>query len=132
MAVADVGKLTASAVLASFADARHFHNGRDFAANLGLVPREHCSGGKQRLYGITMRGDRYLQTLLIHGTRSALPCAADKPDRSLRWAHKLAERRGFNVAAVAPANKMARVIWALLAHRRSYAPVWSNSTTRPA
>jgi transposase len=131
MAVPGVGPLTATAVMASVADARHFRSGRDFAANLGLVPREHSSGGKQRLYGITRRGDSYLRTLLIHGARSALRCAGNKSDRQLRWASSLAVRRNANVAAVALANKTARVIWAILAHGRTYVPVWSNSTTRP-
>jgi transposase len=132
MEVPGIGKLTATALLAAVADARHFGSGRDFAANLGLVPREHSSGGKQRLYGITKRGDTYLRTMLIHGARSALRSAGDKPDKLLRWASKLAERRGVKVATVALANKMARVVWALLAHARSYVPVWSNDTTRPA
>jgi transposase len=132
MEVPGVGSLTATAVMASVVDAHHFRSGRDFAANLGLVPREHSSGGKQRLYGITRRGDSYLRTLLIHGARSALRCAGNKPDRQLRWASSLAVRRNFNVAAVALANKMARVIWAILAHGDSYVPVWSNSSTRPA
>ncbi len=132
MEVPGIGKLTATAVLAAVADAGHFDSGRDFAANLGLVPREHSSGGKQRLYGITKRGDSYLRTLLIHGARSALRCAGDKPDKLLRWASKLGERRGHNVAAVALANKMARVIWAMLAHGRSYVPAWSKSATTPA
>lgn len=132
MEVPGVGPLTATAVMASVADPHHFRSGRDFAANLGLVPREHSSGGKQRLYGITRRGDSYLRTLLIHGARSALRCAGNKSDRQLRWASSLAVRRNFNVAAVALANKMARVIWAILAHGRTYIPLWSNSTTRPA
>lgn len=130
MEVPGVGKITASALLASVSDARHYNNGRDFAANLGVVPREHSSGGKQRLYGINKRGDTYLRTLLIHGARSALRCAGDKPDKMLRWANKLQERRGYNVAAVALANKMARVIWAILAHDRQYVPIWSKSPTR--
>lgn len=130
--VPGVGQLTATAVLAAVADAGHFDNGRDFAANLGLVPREHSSGGRQRLYGITKRGDTYLRTLLIHGARSALRCAGEKQDKLLRWASKLAERRGYNVAAVALANKMARVIWAILAHGRVYVPTWSKSATTPA
>lgn len=127
MEVPGVGKLTATAVLAAVSDAHHFNNGRDFAANLGLVPREHSSGGKQRLFGITKRGDTYLRTLLIHGARSALRWADEKPDKILRWALKLAERRSFKVAAVALANKMARVIWAILAHGREYVPVWSKA-----
>jgi transposase len=131
MEVPGVGPLTATAVMASVADPHHFRSGRDFAANLGLVPREHSSGGKQRLYGITRRGDSHLRTLLIHGARSALRCAGNKSDRQLRWASSLAVRRNFNVAAVALANKMARIIWAILAHGRSYVPAWSNSTTSP-
>jgi len=132
MEVPGIGAITATAVMASVADPHHFRSGRDFAANLGLVPREHSSGGKQRLYGITRKGDSHLHTLLIHGARSALRSAGDKTDRQLRWASNLAQRRNFNVAAVGLANKMARVIWAILAHGRSYVPVWSNSTTRPA
>ena len=132
MEVPGVGKITATAILASVADARHYDSGRDFAANLGIVPKERSSGGKQRLYGISKRGDTYLRTLLIHGARSALRCAGDKPDKLLCWAKKLAERRGYNIAAVALANKMARVIWALLAHGRVYVPVWSKNATTPA
>lgn len=131
MEIPGVGPIIATAVLASVADARHYRSGRDFAANLGLVPREHSSGGKQRLYGITCKGDGYLRTQLIHGCRSALRTAGDKPDRLLRWAATVAARRSFNVATVALANKMARVIWALLAHDRRYVPAWSNSTTSP-
>lgn len=100
-----VGKLTATAVIAAVSDARYFKMGRDFATNLGIIPREHSSGGKQRLYGITKRGDSYLRTLLIHGARSALHTAGKKSDRLLNWAFKIAERRGVKVAAVALANK---------------------------
>jgi transposase len=132
MEVPGIGTITATAVLASVSDAHHFGSGRDFSANLGLVPREHSSGGKQRLYGITKRGDVYLRTLLIHGARSALRCAGEKQDRLLRWAVKLAEKRGANVAAVALANKLARVVWALLAYGRSYVPAWSKSMPKPA
>jgi transposase len=132
MEIPGVGPIIATAVLASVADARHYRSGRDFAANLGLVPREHSSGGKQRLYGLNGKGDTYLRTQLIHGCRSALRTAANKPDQLLRWASKVGERRSFNVASVALANKTARVIWAMLAHDRSYVPVWSKSTTRPA
>jgi transposase len=122
LAVPGIGILTATAMLASVTDASDFKTGRDLSANLGLVPREHSSGGKQRLYGITKRGDWYLRSLLVHGARSALRCAADKDDRILRWARKLAERRGHNVAAVALANKLARIAWAMMAHGRVYQP----------
>ena len=127
-----IGTITSTAILASVTDAHHFESGRDFAANLGLVPREHSSGGKQRLYGITKRGDAYLRTLLIHGASSAFRCAGEKQDRLLRWAIKVAERRGIKVAAVALANKLARVVWALLAHGSEYVPTWSESVTKPA
>ncbi|MGH8521578.1 MAG: IS110 family transposase [Gammaproteobacteria bacterium] len=119
-----IGPLTATALFASLGHAHHFPAGRNFAANLGLTPHEHSSGGKQRLFGISKRGDRYLRTLLIHGARSALRCAQDKPDRLLQWALKLKEAKGFNVAACALANKLARVAWALLAHGRRYEPQW--------
>ena len=122
MAVPGIGKITATALLASVGAAGEFGSGRDLAANLGMVPREHSSGGKQRLYGITKRGDCYVRTLLIHGARSALRWAEDKPDRILRWALTLAQRRGQKVAIVALANKLARIAWALLAHGRAYAP----------
>jgi transposase len=122
LAVPGIGQLTATAIVATVSEPRDFKQGRDLSANLGLTPREHSSGGKQRLYGITKRGDRYLRTLLIHGARSALRCADGKDDRILRWALKLAERRGFNIAAVALANKLARIAWAMLAHGRDYQP----------
>lgn len=122
MQVPGVGKLTATAALASVADPRHFASGRDMAANLGLVPRQHSSGGKELLLGITKRGDSYLRTLLIHGARSALRTAREKSDRMLCWARRLEQRKGTKVAAVALANKMARVIWALLAHDGDYSP----------
>jgi transposase len=121
--VPGIGPLTATAIRATISGAGDFKTGRDFSANLGLVPREHSSGGKQRLYGITRRGDHYLRTLLIHGARSALLRAGrKKDDRLLRWALGLSERRGHNVAAVALANKLARIAWALLAYGRHYVP----------
>lgn len=119
--VPGVGKMVATAVLATVGAAHYFENSRDFSANLGLVPRQHSSGGKERLLGITKRGDRYLRTLLIHGARSAIRAAGNKPDRMLRWALKVQERRGTKVAAVALANKMARVIWAMLNTGKPYA-----------
>ena len=80
---------------------------------------------------MTKHGDVYLRTLLIHGARSALRCASEKQDRLLRWAVKLADKRGMNVAATALANKLARVVWALLAYGRIYVPTWSKSMTKP-
>ena len=110
-----IGPLTASALVASIGDAKNFKNGRQLSAWLGLVPRQHSSGGKPTLLGISKRGDVYLRTLLIHGARSTLRIA--KPDT---WAAGLAERSNKNLAAVALANKTARTVWALLAHGRSF------------
>jgi transposase len=123
MRVPGIGKLTATAVIASVSDPRHFPSSRDLSANLGLVPRQHSSGGKDRLFGITKRGDSYLRTLLIHCARSALRCAGEKPDSMLRWALQVQQRRGAKVAAVALANKLARIVWALLSSGDDYCPV---------
>jgi transposase len=115
-AVPGIGPLTASALVASIGDARNFKNGRQLSAWLGLVPRQHSSGGKPTLLGISKRGDVYLRTLLIHGARSAL--RQSKP--SEHWGAALAERCNKNLAAVALANKNARIVWALLAHGRTF------------
>jgi transposase len=115
-AVPGIGPLTASALVASIGDARNFKNARQLSAWLGLVPRQHSSGGKPTLLGISKRGDVYLRTLLIHGARSAL--RQSKP--SEHWGAALAERCNKNLAAVALANKNARIVWALLAHGRTF------------
>ncbi|TCK37107.1 transposase [Paraburkholderia sp. BL8N3] len=113
--VPGIGPLTASALVASIGDATSFKNGRQLAAWLGLVPRQNSSGGKNVLLGISKRGDTYLRTLLIHGARSVMQAARRKECKS-GWLHDLLQRRNANVAAVALANKNARVVWALLAH----------------
>jgi transposase len=119
-AIPGIGALTASALVASVGDAKTFKNGRQLAAWLGLVPRQASSGGKGQLLGISKRGDTYLRTLLIHGARAVMfhriRCAADADG----WLLKLLARRNRNIAAVALANKNARVVWALLAHQREY------------
>ena len=115
-----IGPLTASALVASIGDAKTFQNGRQLAAWLGLVPRQHSSGGKPMLLGISKRGDAYLRTLLIHGARAVLNAATKKADPSNRWLTQLAMRRHKNIAAVALANKNARIVWALLKHGRTY------------
>jgi transposase len=117
-----IGPLTASALYALVGDARQYRNGREMAVSLGLTPRQHSSGGKERRLGISKRGDKYVRTLLIHGARSALRTAAGKPDRLSRWAVALAERSHPNVATVAPANKLARIAWAMLRHGTNYEP----------
>ncbi len=111
-----VGLLTATAAVATMGDAQAFKSGREFSAWLGLVPRQTGTGGRIRLLGISKRGDTYLRTLLIHGARSVLTHAKEPTP----WTTELRQRRPLNVAVVALANKMARTIWALLAHERTY------------
>jgi transposase len=115
-----VGPMTATALVAAVGDARQFARGRDLAASLGLTPGQHSSGGKERLLGITKHGDSYLRTLLVHGARAVLKVAARKDDPRSRWVMSVAHRRHKNVAAVALANKMARIAWALLTRGGAY------------
>jgi transposase len=119
-AVEGVGPVIATAVVAAIADGRAFHNGRQFAAWVGLVPRQHSSGDKQRLMGITKRGDPYLRMLLIHGARSVVYRAASKQDSRSRWIAEKQQRLGTTKTCVAVANKNARIIWALLARDEPY------------
>ena len=118
-AIPGVGPLTATAMVASIGDAKNFDNGRQLAAWLGLVPRQHSSGGKNNLLGMSKRGDSYLRTMLIHGARSVIYRVRQRPDAQ-GWLAKLVARRNANTAAVAMANKTARTIWALLAHQRTF------------
>jgi transposase len=117
-----IGPLTASALVASIADARSFDSGRQLSAWLGLVPRQSSSGGKPTLLGMSKRGDVYLRTLLIHGARSVILAAQRKVGAADTWLGHLLQRRHLNVAAVALANKNARTVWALLAHDREFRP----------
>jgi transposase len=117
-----VGVLGATAALATIGDAQVFKSGREFAAWLGLVPRQSGTGGRVRLLGISKRGDPYLRTVLIHGARAVMTHSKAPPE----WARQVAERRPKNVAIVALANKMARTIWALLAHQREYEPLYAR------
>jgi transposase len=118
--VEGVGPLVATAVVAAIGNARQFTNGRELSAWLGLVPREHSSGKRTMLLGISKRGNRYLRTLLIHGAQAATRVAERKRDPRSTWLSRLKLRGGPNVAAVALANKNARVMWALLARGDSY------------
>lgn len=120
MKIEGVGPVTATALVASVGDAGVFQNGRQFAAWLGLTPRQHSTGGTQRLGAMTKHGDVYLRTLLIHGARAVLRVTATRKDAKSRWAESLRRRRPDNVAAVALAAKHARIIWALLAHQAEY------------
>jgi transposase len=118
--VPGIGPITASALVATIGDANSFKNGRQLAAWLGLVPRQHSSGGKPLLLGISKRGDSYLRTLLIHGARAVIRVSERKEGHAQSWLGQLLGRRHKNVAAVALANKNARIVWALLAHERNY------------
>lgn len=130
-AIPGIGPITASAIVATIGNATEFKNGRQLAAWLGLVPKQHSSGGKQNLSGISKRGDVYLRILLIHGARSVLRFAETKaaPDS---WLRKLMARRNNNVAAVALANKNARVIWALLAKGTEFRPDYADAADAAA
>lgn len=114
--VPGIGILTATALVATIGDAKTFKSGREFASFLGLVPRQSDTGGKIRLGSISKRGDPYLRTLLIHGARSVM-CHTKVP---AAWQKGIQERRPANVVAVALANKIARIAWAILAHGSMY------------
>ena len=120
MAIEGIGLIGASAMVAAVDDARQFKSGRDLSAWLGLVPKQHSSGGKERLGGISKRGDVYLRTVLIHGARSVVNVCRKKNDRKSQWIKGLVMRRNKNIAAVALANKNARTIWVLLTRNEDY------------
>jgi transposase len=117
-----VGPMVATALVATVGTAEQYHKGRQMAASLGLTPRQHSSGDKYRLLGITKRGDVYLRTLLIHGARAVVSQAKHRDDRLSRWVTGIAKRRHPNVAAVALANKTARMAWAMLRNETNYDP----------
>lgn len=119
-AVPGIGPITATALVASLGDGKAFETARQVPAWLGLVPKQDSSGGKPKLLGISKRGDTYLRTLLIHGARAVVKAAAKKDDTQSRWINALVKRRNANIAAVAVANKNARIVWALLTRGESY------------
>ena len=121
-----VGLLTATAAVATMGEANAFKSGREFAAWLGLVPRQTGSGGKINLHGISKRGDSYLRTLLIHGAR----VVHHHHGQTNPWLRKMGERRPVNVVIVAQANKMARQIWAVLAKEQAFQS--GHVSVRPA
>lgn len=122
MTIPGIGPMSATALLTAIGDAGMFRNGRECAAWLGLVPRQHSTGGKERLLGISKRGDRYLRCLLVHGARAVVRQSGrkTKTDARSQWLHRLLERRHRNVATVALANRMARTAWAVLKSGRPY------------
>ena len=109
-----VGPKTATAIVAAIGDGAEFKNGRHFAAWVGLVPRQFSSGDRKVLMGISKRGNQHLRSLLVHGARAVVRTAPNKTDRNNQWVNQLRERRGFNRATVAVANKNTRIIWAVL------------------
>ena len=117
-----IGPVVATALVAAVGDARTFHNGRQLAAWVGLVPRQHSTGGRPRLLGISKRGDKHLRTLLIHGARAVVRHAAGKEDRLSRWVQRLQATRGTNIATVALANKLVRMAWVVLSRGEHYRP----------
>ncbi len=122
-----VGPMIATAMVATVGDARQYHKSRQMAAAIGITPKQHSSGGKDRLLGITKRGDVYLRTLMIHGARAVVARAKHQDDPLSRWVTEIATRRHPNVAAVALANKTARMAWAILRNKTDYDPDFAMS-----
>lgn len=121
-AIPGFGTIAASAFRSAIGDGRAYARGRHAAASLGLVPRQHSTGGKDMLLGISKRGDKYLRKLLIHGARTVVRYAENRDDPLSQWVNRVRERRGYNKAAVALANKMARMGWAVLRYNTHYDP----------
>ena len=120
MTLRGVGPLTASALAGALGDGKAFPKGRDFAASLGLTPKQHSTGGRDRLLGISKRGDSYLRKLLVHGARAVLRHVDSKEDGLSHWLKGLTSRKHINVATVALANKTARIAWALVHNEVAY------------
>jgi transposase len=127
LTIPGIGPLTATALLAAVGNAQAFKNGRQFAAWLGLVPKQYSTGGQTRLLGISKRGDSYLRKLLIHGARATLRWARPKVDRRSQWIRGRLARCGWNRTAVAVANKTARIVWVLLSRGGVYREPASSS-----
>ena len=124
MEIPGFGPIVASSFIAALGDGQAFKCGRVVSAWLGLTPRQHSTGGKPILLGISKRGNRYLRTMLVHGARAVLRSAEayDKTDPFSRWAREVAKRRGRHKATLAIANKMARISWVVLAKDIRYDP----------
>lgn len=122
MTIPGIGVVCATATIAAVASPSDFKNGRYFAAWLGLTPRQHSSGGKNKLLGISKRGNSYLRKQLVHGARSVVYFAKGKDDPASAWINKLRERAGNNKTVVACANKNARILWSIMARDNVYQP----------
>ena len=129
MTILGYGPVVASEFSVTVGDGRCYRRGRDVSAVLGLVPRQHTTGGKPKLLGISKRGDNLLRAHLIQGARSVLMHAEGKDDPLCRWALKIRAERGFNKATVAVANKLARIGWAVLRNQTTYQPGYRSHTT---
>lgn len=114
------GAIVASTYFSVIGDGKGFSKGRDVSASLGLVPRQHSSGGKNNLLGISKRGDKYLRSLLVHGARAVVNHADKKDDALSLWVTRLVKTRGKNKATVALANKLARIAWAVTTSGKAY------------
>ncbi|WP_347985910.1 IS110 family transposase [Methylomonas sp. AM2-LC] len=118
--VPGIGAITATMAASDIGDGKGYTKSKNYAASLGIVPKQHTSGDKVVLLGISKRGNGYLRTLLIHGARSVLKNCQGKTDSLSRWLQALIERRGFNKAAVALANKNARILWVMATQNKRY------------
>lgn len=121
-AIPGLGIITATAIAATVTDAEQFSSGRQFAAWLGLTPRQHSTGGKTRLGGISKQGDRYLRRLLVVGATAVMRHVKDKPTPMANWIRKLSEKKPFRLVSVALANKLARIAWVVLTRKEAYHP----------
>jgi transposase len=120
--VPGIGPMIATIIASDLGDGKGYAGSRDYAASLGIVPKQHSSGDKPVYLGISKRGNRYIRTLLIHGARAVLKNCSGKTDKLSLWLQSLTERRGFNKAAVALANKNARILWAMATKGEAYQP----------
>ncbi len=123
MKIPGIGPMIATALISAIGDANNFKNGRELSAWLGLVPKQHSTGGQQRLLGISKRGDGYVRSLLVQGAISAITRCKGRPDSQLLWARQLQEKKGLQKTAVALANKMARIAWSVMAKDHDYVTV---------
>jgi len=123
MKIPGIGPMTATALIAAIGDTNSFKNGRELSAWLGLVPRQYSTGGQQRLLGISKRGDSYVRSLLVQGAISAITRCKNRSDSQLVWASQLREKKGLQKAAVALANKTARIVWSVMARDHDYVAI---------
>jgi transposase len=128
-AIPGIGPITATAIVATVSDAAQFGSSRQFAAWIGLVPKQHSSGGRERMGGVSKRGDGYLRRLLVHGARAVIRWQRRPNPQPRPWLAALLGRGHVNVAAAALANKNARIAWALLRRGEIYLPIRQSSSS---